>query len=155
MMPYTVHSSRNKLDEDPHIEKTNNENEDRLWRYNNSFKVGKLIPPGMNVTDDTSVTQINMSSDLQKLTSLGVSATPIARIPPLTLTELEQGDSDDSSPGHFVPSAIRKVQNADMERNITPHGTNCKSVQKEIYLKSKPVSLNSHEKTYRSSEIVV
>lgn len=161
IMPYSVHSSRNKLDDDPHIEKSNNENEDRLWRYNNSLKVRKFMHGGgigigiAPPEEDSMPTMgISMSSDPNKLACLGITP-PIARIHHLTSTEMELIDSDTSSVEHSLPAAIRKVQNADVERNITPHDTNCKSIQKEMNLKSLPLSTNIHDNGYRSSEIVV
>uniref|UniRef100_A0A2P2I491 Delta-like protein n=1 Tax=Hirondellea gigas TaxID=1518452 RepID=A0A2P2I491_9CRUS len=155
-MPYAVHSSRNKLSDDPHIEKTNNENEDRLWRYNNSLKASKMLPPALDAADEPStISAINlsMSSDPNKLTCMEMPL-PIPRIPPLTSPDMDHAELEPNV-GHNLPASIRKVQNADMERNITPHDTGCKSIQKEINLNSLPLSSNLHEHGYRSSEVVV
>ena len=143
-MPYSVHPARNQLDDDPHIEKSNNENEERLWRYNNSLKNTHVMSTNIDLPEPAPCGV--MGSDPGKLASLGLCPTPhITRHHPPT-----EGDVLDPNE-RIIPAAIRKVQNTDVDRNIMCPQTSSKSVQKNMNLNGLPVS----EKFYQSNEVIV
>ena len=140
---FPTHSSRHKLADDPHIEKSNNENEEKLWRYHNPLKVTSYMSSMEQSNEPSCSLVVPQGPGDPKLTSLGLL--PTANV---ILTSPETDLSDMDSPAHHagIPHAIRKVQNADVERNITPHEVTSKSLQKEMNLKGLPLSVKSFEK---------
>lgn len=135
---FPSHSSRHKLAEDTHVEKSNNENEEKLWRYHNPLKTTTF---SVGPTDGAEPSCSRMSPQGPgdpRVAPLGPLAPPCGLMPVqkgmLATPETDLSDCD--SPTHGLPAAMRKVQNADVERNMTPHDPACKSLQKEINLKA-------------------
>lgn len=154
---FPSHSSRHKLAEDAHAEKSNNENEEKLWRYHNPLKTTTSSLSGGSVLDGTepSCSRMNPQGPGDpKVASLGTTVGFI-QVPKASLATPETDVSDCDSPTHGggLPVAIRKVQNADVERNITPHDPGCKSFQKEINLKG--ISPRTFDTDIITSEVVV
>ena len=181
-------SSRNKLADDlNHIEKTNNEtNENRLWRFNNSIRNANKFAALPYLSTPPNESPIVPSSDPNKLASLGIQQQTPPPTKAHSYESLEREhlsssvESGDSGPPRYeqavvrqthhhydlaldhhhppIPAVMKKVQNADMERNTTPQEVNCKSIQKaEINVNSLPLVTTTHgyEKSYRSDEVVV
>ena len=147
---FPTHSSRHKLADDAHVEKSNNENEEKLWRYHNPLKVTSYMTT-MEQSEPSCSLVVPQGPGDPKLATLGL----LPQGNSMMLTSPETDLSDMDSPSHGIPAAMRKVQNADVERNITPHDISCKSLQKEMNLKGIPHSVNCLEKDTTTSEVVV
>nr|XP_027230187.1 protein jagged-1b-like [Penaeus vannamei] len=143
---------RPKLAEDAHAEKSNNENEEKLWRYHNPLKTSSFCGgPGDEAGPSCSRVTPQGPGD-PRVAPLG-SPVGLIQVPKASLATPETDLSDCESPTHGLPAAMRKVQNADVERNITPHDPACKSIQKEINLKA--ISPRAAEADHMTSEVVV
>ncbi|ROT64375.1 hypothetical protein C7M84_017680 [Penaeus vannamei] len=140
---------RPKLAEDAHAEKSNNENEEKLWRYHNPLKTSSFCGgPGDEAGPSCSRVTPQGPGD-PRVAPLG-SPVGLIQVPKASLATPETDLSDCESPTHGLPAAMRKVQNADVERNITPHDPACKSIQKEINLKA--ISPRAAEADHMTSE---
>ncbi|KAK8742782.1 hypothetical protein OTU49_001670 [Cherax quadricarinatus] len=149
---FPSHSSRHKLADDTPAEKSNNENEEKLWRYHNPLKTATLSG-GPGDGSEPSCSRVNPQGPGDpRVAPLG-STVGLIHVPKAVLATPETDVSDCESPTHGLPVAIRKVQNADVERNMTPHDPACKSLQKEINLKA--ISPRPHDHDLVTSEMVV
>nr|WIL10081.1 protein jagged-1b-like protein [Palaemon carinicauda] len=158
---FPSHSSRHKLADDSHAEKSNNENEEKLWRYHNPLKTTSSSLSGgtLEGMGEPSCSRMNPQGPGDpKLSPMGNSMgfMQVPTKPTLATPETDLSDCAESPThggGGGVPVAIRKVQNADVERNITPHDLGCKSFQKEINLKA--ISPRTVDTEPITSEVVV
>lgn len=148
----TTHSSRHKLADETHTEKTNNENEEKLWRYHNSLKPATFTAAGDAAGPSCSRGVTPQGPGDPRGAPLASPAT-LGGMPKSSLATPETDLSDCESPTHGLPTAMRKVQNADVERNMTPHDPACKSLQKEINLKGLSPTSSNHD--HLTSEMVV
>ncbi|CAL4102763.1 unnamed protein product, partial [Meganyctiphanes norvegica] len=165
---FPTHSSRHKLAEDGAIEKSNNDNEDKLWRYNNPLKDPVNSGP-TNISEPSSSRMILQGPGDPKMAPLAAPGSICLPVAPLTVHSglpiqpraaalaIPEADLSDveQSPTRALPAAIRKVQNADVERNMTPNDLTCKSLQKEINLQVKSLNPRTIEKEQSTSEVVV
>lgn len=150
---FPSHSSRHKLADDTHAEKSNNENEEKLWRYHNPLKTASLSSGPGGDGAEPSCSRMNPQGPGDPRVAPLASSVGLVQVPKATLASPETDLSDCESPTHGLPVAIRKVQNADVERNITPHDPACKSLQKEINLKA--ISPRPPDQDLVTSEMVV
>ena len=149
---FPSHSSRHKLAEDSHVEKSNNENEEKLWRYHNPLKTTTFSVGSSDGAEPSCSRMSPQGPGDPRVAPLG-SPCGLMQVPKGMLASPETDLSDCDSPTHGLPAAIRKVQNADVERNMTPHDPACKSLQKEINLKA--ISPRPQELDPITTEMVV